>query len=140
MSVHITDRQYKCGECGKLFKRISHVREHLKIHSVERPFPCNICTKSFKSAVSNSLLHVKEKLPNTRILNVDQILYPIFIVMCKRVDKLGLLCHQEGCSNHIVVLFTTTCAISAYHHKSCEFESRLWCSVLDTTLCDKDCR
>jgi len=27
--------------------------------------------------------------------------------------------------------------ISAYHHLSCEFESRSWQGVLDTTLCDK---
>lgn len=52
MSVHNTERQYKCGECGKLFKRISHVREHFKIHSGDRPFPCSVCSKAFKSAVS----------------------------------------------------------------------------------------
>jgi len=33
--------------------------------------------------------------------------------------------------------FTTTCAISAYHHKSCEFASCTWQDVLDTALCDK---
>jgi len=40
-----------------------------------------------------------------------------------------------GCHglNRMVVEFTTTCAISAYYHFSCEF-------VLDTTLCDKDCQ
>jgi hypothetical protein len=39
----------------------------------------------------------------------------------------------------MVVGFTTTYAISAYHHWSCEFES---CSggVLNTTLCDKVCQ
>jgi len=31
---------------------------------------------------------------------------------------------------------TTTCAISAYHHQSCEFKSSSWQGVLDTTLCD----
>ena len=36
--------------------------------------------------------------------------------------------------------FTTTCVIGAYHHKSCEFEHRLWRGVLDTTLCDKVCQ
>jgi hypothetical protein len=37
--------------------------------------------------------------------------------------------------------FTTTYAISVYHHRSCEeFESRLWRGVLDTTLCDKVCK
>ena len=39
-----------------------------------------------------------------------------------------------------VVGFTTTCAINAYHHSSCEFESCSWRGVLYTTLCDKVCQ
>ena len=39
-----------------------------------------------------------------------------------------------------VVGFTTTCAISAYHHYSCEFQPRSWRGVLDTTLCVKVCQ
>jgi hypothetical protein len=37
----------------------------------------------------------------------------------------------------MVVRFTTSCAISAYHHLSCEFESPSWWVLFDTTLCDK---
>jgi hypothetical protein len=37
----------------------------------------------------------------------------------------------------MAVRLITTCVISAYHHKSCEFEPRSWRGVLDTTLCDK---
>jgi hypothetical protein len=40
----------------------------------------------------------------------------------------------------MVVGFTTTCAISAYHHQSCEFESCSWRVALDPTLCDKVCQ
>ena len=40
----------------------------------------------------------------------------------------------------MVVGFTTTCAISAYHHLNCGFESQSWRGVLDTTLCDKVCQ
>ena len=40
----------------------------------------------------------------------------------------------------MVVGFTTTCAISAYHHYSCEFEPHSWRSVLDTMICDKACQ
>ena len=40
----------------------------------------------------------------------------------------------------MVVGFTTICAISAYHHWSCEFEPRSWWGVLDTTLCDTVCQ
>ena len=39
--------------------------------------------------------------------------------------------------DRMVVKFTTTYAISAYHHLSCEFKSRLRQIVLDATLCDK---
>ena len=39
-----------------------------------------------------------------------------------------------------VVGFTTTCAIKAYHHYSCELKSRSWRGVLATTLCDKVCQ
>jgi hypothetical protein len=41
--------------------------------------------------------------------------------------------------DRMAVGFTTTCAISAYHYLSCEFEPRSWRGVLDTTLCDKVC-
>ena len=37
--------------------------------------------------------------------------------------------------DQMVGVFTTTCAISAYH--SCEFEHRSWRGVPDTTLCDE---
>jgi hypothetical protein len=41
--------------------------------------------------------------------------------------------------DRMVLGFTTTYAISAYHHWCCEFESHSWRVVLDTTLCDKVC-
>jgi hypothetical protein len=47
---------------------------------------------------------------------------------------------EEPCCDRMVVGFTTTCAISAYHYECREFASRLWRGVLDTTLCDKVCR
>ena len=42
--------------------------------------------------------------------------------------------------DRIIVGFTTTCAISAYHHFNCEFDLCSWPGVLDTTLCDKVCQ
>jgi len=52
-----------------------------------------------------------------------------------------LLWKRGRCSrNHMVVGFTITCAISAYHHKHWEFEPCSWRCVLDTTLCDKVCQ
>ena len=50
---------------------------------------------------------------------------------------LFLYCHGH---DHLVVGFTTTCAVSACDHQSCEFEPHSWEGVLDTTLCDKVCQ
>ena len=41
--------------------------------------------------------------------------------------------------DRMVVGFATTCAISAYHHLSCEFEPCSWRGVLDT-ICDQVCQ
>jgi hypothetical protein len=41
---------------------------------------------------------------------------------------------DDGC---MVVGFTTTYAISAYHHWRCELESCSWRGILDTTVCDE---
>jgi hypothetical protein len=37
----------------------------------------------------------------------------------------------------MVVGFTITCAVGAYHHQSCDLEPRSWRGLLDTTLWDK---
>ena len=42
--------------------------------------------------------------------------------------------------DHMVIGFTTTYAISIYHHWSCEFESHSWQGALNTTLCYKVCQ
>jgi hypothetical protein len=42
--------------------------------------------------------------------------------------------------NRVVISFTNTRAISAYHNYSCDFEHRSLRGVLDTTLCDEICR
>jgi hypothetical protein len=56
----------------------------------------------------------------------------------KIVNVLGW--HQETRSPLFAFGFTTTCATSTYHHKSCKFEPCSWRGVLDTTLCDKVCQ
>ena len=50
--------------------------------------------------------------------------------------------HYRGCHgrDHMVVGFTTTCAISVYHHESCEIELHSWQGVPDIALFDKVCK
>ena len=52
-------------------------------------------------------------------------LFSVFRFLCNDVHA------QDGChgSDHMVVGFITTYAISAYHHWCCEFESRSGRSV-----------
>ena len=46
----------------------------------------------------------------------------------------------RGRRDRMEIGFRTTCAISAYHYRSCEFKSHSWRGILDTTLCDKVCQ
>jgi hypothetical protein len=55
---------------------------------------------------------------------------------CFYIDRYS----HGGGRGHDQMLYTTTCSISAYHYKSCEFESYSWQGVLDKTLCDQACQ
>merc|ERR1719233_1847579 len=41
------DREYTCKDCGKVFKQLSNLDTHMRIHSGQRPFKCEICEKGF---------------------------------------------------------------------------------------------
>jgi hypothetical protein len=51
-----------------------------------------------------------------------------------------LLFPVMGHCDCMIVRFTTTHVLSAYHHWCCEFESPPGRGVLDSTLCDKVCK
>jgi hypothetical protein len=42
--------------------------------------------------------------------------------------------------DRMIVAFTTTCTINAYHHWSCVLQSRARPGIIDTTLCYKVCQ
>ncbi|XP_039644138.1 histone-lysine N-methyltransferase PRDM9-like [Perca fluviatilis] len=52
-----------CGDCGKIFKQIPHLRRHkLCVHSNKRPYCCPQCRRSFSQAsglIRHQLVHKK---------------------------------------------------------------------------------
>ncbi|KFQ36768.1 Zinc finger protein 22, partial [Mesitornis unicolor] len=40
---HIGERPYQCGECGRAFRRSSHLLQHKRTHTGEWPFQCGVC-------------------------------------------------------------------------------------------------
>ena len=44
--------------CGRLFKRMEHLKRHLRTHTMERPYSCTMCTKRF-SRSDNLTQHLR---------------------------------------------------------------------------------
>lgn len=45
----LTSKVFICPlySCGRLFKRMEHLKRHVRTHTMERPFACNLCSKRF---------------------------------------------------------------------------------------------
>ena len=65
------------------------------------------------------------------------LIFYIFTLNYKFLSAIYYLLRVRHGRDRMVVGFTSTCAVSAYYHWSCEFESHSWQGVLDTILCDK---
>lgn len=59
-SASAPGRMFQCPleTCGRLFKRLEHLKRHVRTHTQERPYTCTYCGKAF-SRSDNLTQHVK---------------------------------------------------------------------------------
>uniref|UniRef100_A0A8B9R6Y0 C2H2-type domain-containing protein n=1 Tax=Anas platyrhynchos TaxID=8839 RepID=A0A8B9R6Y0_ANAPL len=60
-------RRYQCGECGKAFLQLCHLKKHRFVHAGHKPFLCTECGKSCSSEES-----FKHDLQEHRVLHSGQ--------------------------------------------------------------------
>ncbi|KAM6964362.1 histone-lysine N-methyltransferase PRDM9 [Tautogolabrus adspersus] len=75
LSVDPVD-SHTCGDCGKVFKQMPHLRRHkLCVHSNKRPYCCPQCRRSFSQAsglIRHQLVHRKQTNINETDVIPDQ--------------------------------------------------------------------
>lgn len=63
--MHTGERVFKCDECQKSFKLLSHLKMHIyRFHTMERPYPCDSCGKRYASVTDlrcHLLIHSSER-------------------------------------------------------------------------------
>ncbi|XP_044742045.1 fez family zinc finger protein erm-like [Chrysoperla carnea] len=57
-------KNFACGECGKVFNAHYNLTRHMPVHTGARPFICKICGKGFRQASTlcrHKIIHTAEK-------------------------------------------------------------------------------
>ncbi|KAJ5461276.1 uncharacterized protein N7458_002828 [Penicillium daleae] len=62
--------------CGRLFKRLEHLKRHVRTHTQERPYPCPYCSKAFSRSdnlAQHRRIHEAQQDGQAPITNEDDL-------------------------------------------------------------------
>ena len=86
LRIHLSERKFKCEECGLAFMQKEFLARHKLTHTGEVPFRCDTCGRAFRQLVNLKQHTIRKHFNNNN--NKKQVTdYTVSFLICIKIAK-----------------------------------------------------